>query len=369
MKLSISSRALAGLAAASLSLGAAGAIAPQALAQDSTTPPAAVEAAPNQERTVSEGVFEWGVRDSWNSYITGKIAQGAVETSGGIKELPGETDRDRSFSFSAKDGEITEDGTVVLRVDGTLRFWGHKHRGDEQAILDNNFTNIRLEIKDNAATLRADVKFRPFVSVSEAAPFEEKKDAVVATWTIDAPLDTAAEEDTFRSVGENDGQGTLSEFAVYGPFAGMYEGAEYTSPITGAVSFKDAKKPAQPVPPAGPEGQEGQKDPEGQEDPKGPEGKEDPKAQGKTEDPKDQENTEEPKDQGDVEEPKAENKPEEKPSAPAPQQPAQPVAQQQPAPKGLANTGVSAVAPIVGMGALALAAGGAIVLAARKTRS
>ena len=132
MKLSISSRALAGLAAASLSLGAAGAIAPQALAQDSTTPPAAVEAAPNQERTVSEGVFEWGVRDSWNSYITGKIAQGAVETSGGIKELPGETDRDRSFRFSAKDGEIAEDGTVVLRVDGTLHFWGHKHRGDDE---------------------------------------------------------------------------------------------------------------------------------------------------------------------------------------------------------------------------------------------
>ena len=357
MKLSISSRALAGLAAASLSLGAAGAIAPQALAQDSTTPPAAVEAAPNQERTVSEGVFEWGVRDSWNSYITGKIAQGAVETSGGIKELPGETDRDRSFSFTAEDGEITEDGTVVLRVDGTLRFWGHKHRGDEQAILDNNFTNIRLEIKDNAATLRADVKFRPFVSVSKAAPFEEKKDAVVATWTIDAPLDTAAEEDTFRSVGENDGQGTLSEFAVYGPFAGMYEGAEYTSPITGAVSFKDEEKPAESLPPA---------DTEDPTDEGEVTDTEDPTDKGEATDNEGATDEGEPTDEA---EPKPEAAPEENPSAPAPQQPAtQPVAQQ-PAANGLANTGVSGVAPIVGLGALALAAGGAIVLAARKTRS
>jgi hypothetical protein len=78
---------------------------------------------------------QWGVKESFRSYLSGAIAQGEWTTAGGVSyDTP-------TFSIAGDSGWISPDGhTGELVADGSLRFYGHG------GILDQTLSSPTLVI-------------------------------------------------------------------------------------------------------------------------------------------------------------------------------------------------------------------------------
>ncbi|MFC8227196.1 HtaA domain-containing protein [Streptomyces sp. NPDC057287] len=110
----------------------------------SATTPAA------EQGEVVDGTLDWGVKESFRSYVTGPVANGKVETTGGATaSAAGYRFPDATGSFDA------EEQTLEAEFDGTVRFLGHKE-GDAYT-LDLSLTGLEVQVKDGAGTLVADV--------------------------------------------------------------------------------------------------------------------------------------------------------------------------------------------------------------------
>ncbi|MYQ39908.1 Htaa protein [Streptomyces sp. LamerLS-316] len=117
-----------------------------------TTPaPTASATAPAAEQgALVDGTLDWGVKESFRSYVTGPIANGTVETSGGATaSAAGYRFPDATGSFDA------DEQTLDAEFDGKVRFLGHKE-GDAYT-LDLSLTGLEVQVKDGAGTLVADV--------------------------------------------------------------------------------------------------------------------------------------------------------------------------------------------------------------------
>uniref|UniRef100_A0AAU1LQ70 HtaA domain-containing protein n=1 Tax=Streptomyces sp. NBC_00148 TaxID=2903626 RepID=A0AAU1LQ70_9ACTN len=117
-----------------------------------TTPaPTASATAPAAEQgALVDGTLDWGVKESFRSYVTGPIANGKVETSGGATtSAAGYRFPDATGSFDA------DEQTLDAEFDGKVRFLGHKE-GDAYT-LDLSLTGLEVQVKDGAGTLVADV--------------------------------------------------------------------------------------------------------------------------------------------------------------------------------------------------------------------
>lgn len=81
-------------------------------------PSVAAQAAPSCE--VTGATLSWGFKESFRSYISGTIANGAWETTGGAAY---ETPR---FSWTIAGGSLSpDDGTGEIAFSGAVRFTGH----------------------------------------------------------------------------------------------------------------------------------------------------------------------------------------------------------------------------------------------------
>ncbi|MFD6093501.1 HtaA domain-containing protein, partial [Oerskovia sp. NPDC060338] len=94
------------------------------------------------------GSLQWGVKESFRTYIAGPIAQGGVTTSNGAS---GAATGLYSFPQSAKSSFDTASRKGAVDFAGTVRFTGHG------GILDVRLSNPRVVATGDKATLVADV--------------------------------------------------------------------------------------------------------------------------------------------------------------------------------------------------------------------
>jgi len=97
-------------------------------------------ASPASAEDLSGGRLDWGVKESFRSYITGPISQGEVQTGDGASTVDG------VYRFHSAAGSY-EDGTARIDYRGWVYFWGHDGE------LDLTFANPSVEYSGSAGTL------------------------------------------------------------------------------------------------------------------------------------------------------------------------------------------------------------------------
>ncbi len=88
------------------------------------------------------GRLDWGVKESFRSYMTGPIAQGEITTGDGVSTVGG------VYRFHSATGEYDPDsGTASITYTGWVHFWGHDGE------LDVTFANPSIEYSGSSGTL------------------------------------------------------------------------------------------------------------------------------------------------------------------------------------------------------------------------
>nr|WP_245981231.1 HtaA domain-containing protein [Streptomyces reniochalinae] len=143
----------AALTAASLTAPAAAAAGPGlSKAARETTPRAAPKT--TDGKAVSGGRLDWGIKASFQSYVTGPIAQGSWSLSEGAAT----TGRSRFRFHSAQGGYDPASGTFDASFSGAVRFTGHREPGGGSQ-LDLTISGPAVRITaEGEATLYADIR-------------------------------------------------------------------------------------------------------------------------------------------------------------------------------------------------------------------
>ncbi|MFF7727766.1 HtaA domain-containing protein [Streptomyces sp. NPDC008001] len=103
-------------------------------------------------RTVSGGRLDWGVKSSFQSYVTGPIAQGRWDLQGGAATIGGSR-----FRFhSAKGSYDAGSGAFEAGFSGGVHFTGHK-KSDGSYELDLTLSRPAVRISGTGGTLYADM--------------------------------------------------------------------------------------------------------------------------------------------------------------------------------------------------------------------
>ncbi|MEV0256674.1 HtaA domain-containing protein [Streptomyces sp. NPDC050732] len=104
-----------------------------------------------EERTVQGGRLDWGIKSSFQSYVTGPIAQGASTLLGGAATVGGSR-----FRFhSAKGSYDPDSGVFGAGFSGGVRFTGHKKGGSYE--LDLTISRPTVKVSGGSGTLYADM--------------------------------------------------------------------------------------------------------------------------------------------------------------------------------------------------------------------
>lgn len=150
-----------------------------------TTPALAHEGeVPDGACHVTSWSAQWGVKESFRSYLSGAIAQGEWTTEGAVSyDTP-------TFSIEGDSGWLSPDGLAgELNADGSIRFYGHG------GILDQTLSSPALVVGDDIRLVFDVVgDTREGVSVNQAfVPFVDVTtrpviDASSSTWSlVEAP--------------------------------------------------------------------------------------------------------------------------------------------------------------------------------------
>lgn len=216
---------------------AGGALLSAVLAAAVLAAPAAASATPlaAQEQTagcaVSGGTLDWGLKESFRSYISGSIASGSWETADGADyETP-------NFTWSDATGSIDpETGTGSVSFTGSVHFTGH------DGVLDLTLANPTIEFEgDGKAALLLDAKSTDMEGeVAVDAEQEWVGDVVVEDQL--APADDVLELSDMATTLTNSGSKA---------FAGFYEAGEALDPMSVTLQFDGcdaaAAAPAEPT--------------------------------------------------------------------------------------------------------------------------
>ncbi|WP_171162080.1 HtaA domain-containing protein [Streptomyces sp. I05A-00742] len=139
-------------ARATVFLGARGFLAVVVLAVCATllTPPSAAGAA--ERREVSGGRLDWGIKSSFQTYVTGPIAHGGWELRGGAATVGS-----NQFRFhSAKGSHEPDTGNLDAAFSGGVHFTGHR-KPDGSYELDLTIANPAVSVRGDGGTLYADM--------------------------------------------------------------------------------------------------------------------------------------------------------------------------------------------------------------------
>lgn len=108
-------------------------------------------AAHAEDRTVQGGRLDWGIKSSFQSYVTGPIAQGSSTLRGGAATVGGS-----QFRFhSAKGSYDPDSGAFSAGFSGGVHFLGHKKGGSYE--LDLTISRPTVKISGGSGTLYADM--------------------------------------------------------------------------------------------------------------------------------------------------------------------------------------------------------------------
>lgn len=106
--------------------------------------PAAVDGA------IVDGNLDWGVKESFRTYITGPIAAGKVELAAGAAQSGA------AYRFPKGAGTFdASEQSLAASFGGSVRFLGHQEAGEY--VLDLTLSGFQVAVKDGKGTLVADV--------------------------------------------------------------------------------------------------------------------------------------------------------------------------------------------------------------------
>ncbi|MEU8625683.1 HtaA domain-containing protein [Streptomyces sp. NPDC048669] len=109
-------------------------------------------AAQAASRTVQGGRLDWGIKSSFQSYVTGPIAQGSWNLTGGAATVGGS-----QFRFHSATGSYDPaSGALTSGFSGGVRFTGHK-KSDGSNELDLTISRPTVRIQGGGGTLYADM--------------------------------------------------------------------------------------------------------------------------------------------------------------------------------------------------------------------
>lgn len=96
-----------------------------------------------------QGTLEWGVKESFRSYVVGSIANGKITPSGGAKQRSG----NGVFTFPQASSDTTWDGAKgTVQYAGNVNFYGH------DGVMDVSLSNPKIVV-DNATVARLQTRF------------------------------------------------------------------------------------------------------------------------------------------------------------------------------------------------------------------
>ncbi|QEV17803.1 HtaA domain-containing protein [Streptomyces alboniger] len=108
-------------------------------------------AAHAEDRTVRGGRLDWGIKSSFQSYVTGPIARGGSTLQGGAATVGGS-----QFRFHSAEGTYDPDsGNFNAGFSGGVRFTGHKKGGAYE--LDLTISRPTVKVTGGSGTLYADM--------------------------------------------------------------------------------------------------------------------------------------------------------------------------------------------------------------------
>ncbi|WP_330238567.1 HtaA domain-containing protein [Streptomyces sp. NBC_00525] len=179
---------------------------------------------------IVDGALNWGVKESFRSYVTGPIAHGRAETTGGAKAAAG------GYRFTDATGTFDAAGqTLKATFGGKVRFLGHQENGSYT--LDLSFSRLTVRVNGGKGTLLADVSAKDRatkkVSTYTALPLADLKLPAGKLTAKDGVVTLSGVPATLTAEG-----GTKA-------FGGMYKAGDQLDPLTVAVSLdKNATLPS-----------------------------------------------------------------------------------------------------------------------------
>ncbi|MBD3781051.1 MAG: HtaA domain-containing protein [Micrococcales bacterium] len=178
---------------------------------------------------VSDGTLDWGVRESFRTYITGPVAGGSVSATGVTGTGP--------WTWSAGTGQVDEHGLATAAWSGGVRFVGH---GGE---LDLTFASPEVRVTGaDTAELRVTVTTpegsqRVRLATLDLAAGTAGSDASRLAWTgVPATLTAAGSE----------------AFAGFYPAGAALDPVSFTLPLGAATSCGTPGVPTTPTVPVTP---------------------------------------------------------------------------------------------------------------------
>ncbi|MEV5185891.1 HtaA domain-containing protein [Streptomyces werraensis] len=181
--------------------------------------------APATEGEIADGTLDWGVKQSFRTYVTGPVAKGTITASDGAAQASD----NGAFTFPDATGAYdTEAGTLDAAFEGAVGFKGHEHDGAYS--LDLTLSDLRVSLTKGEGTLSADV----------ADHDETSQDVVLAD--LAAPSAALTVKDDVITL---DGvTATLTEAGAEA-FGGFYAAGAELDPVSLAVALTEgAELPA-----------------------------------------------------------------------------------------------------------------------------
>lgn len=111
---------------------------------------------------ITDGTFDWAIKESFQNYLVGKIAKGKMELDEGVKR----SDSTKVFTFpvNAAKSKLEGKSSATIALDGKVHFTGHDH--GTGPMLDMTLYDLKVEIIGDTLTLYTDYDSRAFVNMS-----------------------------------------------------------------------------------------------------------------------------------------------------------------------------------------------------------
>ncbi|MEV7424646.1 HtaA domain-containing protein [Streptomyces sp. NPDC091212] len=176
-----------------------------------------------EDGAIVDGNLDWGLKESFRSYVVGPIAQGKVELGDGA------TQSGAAYRFPKGTGDFDPDAqTLDAAFGGKVRFVGHETDGEY--LLDLNLSGLEVKVKDGKGVLYADISTKDMtthkVTTSTGVPFA----------TLDIPSGDLTAKDGVLTLDAV--PATLTADGAKA-FSGMYTGGTALDALTLAVSLDD----------------------------------------------------------------------------------------------------------------------------------
>ncbi|MFZ3469894.1 HtaA domain-containing protein [Streptomyces sp. 4.24] len=192
-------------------------------------------AAQAADRTVEGGRLDWGIKSSFQSYVTGPVAKGGFKLKSGAATVGGSL-----FRFHSANGSYDPDaGSLQASFSGGVTFQGHQ-KPDGTYELDLSVSRPTVKISGGSGTLYADVSSKAkeggAVTTASQVPFAKLGLGAVNMKGGGTPIALTNIPATLTDQGAK-------------AFAGYYSAGAQLDPISLSVDVKAAPAAEQPAQP------------------------------------------------------------------------------------------------------------------------